>query len=153
MSPTNLDIISALLAWPVALTVSIAARSAAFDGIRYSKEFDNITLLSCYLSALTNLTLLGYCSGSVTRSVHRNVPVNKRPTDGVVSPYIRQLRHVALPSGTVTCSVLPSNDSSNCAASASSILALSITDWKEGSSQWKAARILSLKWIVNTSSR
>lgn len=129
MSPTNLDIISARLGWPVALTASSAARSAAFDGIRYSKAFDNITLLSYYVSAYQSHTL-GYSSGSFTRSVHRNVPVNRRPTYGRVSPYIRQLRYVpkvALPSGTVTCSVLPNNDSNNCAASASSILALSVT--------------------------
>jgi hypothetical protein len=79
MSPTNLDIISALLAWLVALTVSIAARSAAFDGIRYSKAFDNITLLSYYVSAYQSHSL-GYSSGSFTRSVHRNDPVKRRPT-------------------------------------------------------------------------
>lgn len=100
---------------------------------------------------LTNLTLLGYLSGSFTRSVHRNVPVNRRPTDDLVSPYIRQLRYVALPSGTVTCNVLPSNDSNNCAASASSILALSVTDGTEGASQWKVARIRVRNAVVKTS--
>lgn len=51
MSPTNRDVMSALLARPVALTLSITTRSVVLEGIRYSNELDRMILLSYSASA------------------------------------------------------------------------------------------------------
>src|ERR1700761_1433675 len=61
--PTKRDVISALLACPVAFIFSTAAFSSAWDGNLYSNELDKIMLLPL--------------------SVQRNVPENNRPSGTV----------------------------------------------------------------------